>query len=460
MGASLWRSSFAMCVLITFLTVANILATLAEERMENTAMRGPARRAADQNHTAFGAGVEFFRDIDPQELAASERAGLPEPSGAPFLAGRRGTAALAIPPAPSLARKGRGATINPPSRFDSQTATPFDDGWQTQAADLTDLPPLPTTLIRDATRTVISWNQSPDIGFDRAVNPYRGCEHGCVYCYARPTHAYLGYSPGLDFETKLLFKPEVAELLEKELRKPGYLARPLALGSNTDPYQPIERTLKLTRAVLGVLDRFNHPVTIVTKSAGVLHDLDILRSLAARNLVRVCLSVTTLDPVLARRMEPRAASPARRLQAIEQLTRAGVPAGVLAAPMIPALNDAELERILEAASRAGARWGGYVLLRLPHELKQIFEDWLHEHFPDRARHVLELVRETRSGALNDATFGRRFSGTGVYADLLARRFARAARQWGLDSHETLDCTQFAAPTQAGRGLAEAQMSLF
>ena len=361
---------------------------------------------------------------------------------------------------PSLARRGRGATLNPPVRFETKEAAPFDDGWATLDADFSDLPPLPTTLIRDTSRSVISWNESPDIGFDRAVNPYRGCEHGCVYCFARPTHAYLGYSPGLDFETKLLFKPEVGELLEKELRKPGYVARPLALGTNTDPYQPVERTLKLTRAVLEVLDRFNHPVTIVTKSAGVLRDLDILTSMAKRNLARVCLSVTTLDPALARRMEPRAATPARRLQAIEQLTRAGVPAGVLAAPMIPALNDAELEGILEAASRAGARWGGYVLLRLPHELKQIFEDWLNQHFPDRARKVLEMVRQTRAGALNDSTFGQRFTGTGVYADLMARRFNRAARQWGLDGREGLDCTRFAVPPAVCRGLAESQMSLF
>jgi DNA repair photolyase len=406
---------------------------------------------------------ELAREIDPHELEALDRAGAPEPADVPGRQPRRGRASMAIPPIPPEAnrvRKGRGATINPPNRFEAQEKTPVDDGWQTLAADLADLPPLPTTLIRDASRSVISWNQSPDIGFDRAVNPYRGCEHGCVYCYARPSHAYLGYSPGLDFETKLLFKPEVAELLEKELRKPGYVARPLALGSNTDPYQPIERTLKLTRAVLGVLDRFNHPVTIVTKSAGVLRDLDLLRSLAERNLVRVCLSVTTLDNDLARRMEPRAASPARRLQAIAELTGAGVPAGVLAAPMIPALNDAEMERILEAASRAGARWGGYVLLRLPHELKQIFEEWLHQHFPDRARHVLELVRQTRAGALNDARFGHRFSGTGVYADLLARRFARAARQWGLDNREELDCSRFSPPAEARTGVAAAQMSLF
>jgi DNA repair photolyase len=361
---------------------------------------------------------------------------------------------------PSLARRGRGATLNPTVRFDAQGAAAFDDGWETLEA-FAELPKLATTLTRDASRSAISWNTSPDIGFDRAVNPYRGCEHGCIYCYARPTHAYLGLSPGLDFETKLIFKPDVAELLEKELRKPGYTARTMTLGSNTDPYQPVERTLKLTRSVLEVLDKFNHPVGIVTKSAGVLRDLDILSSLAARKLVRVYLSVTTLDDKLARIMEPRAAAPQRRLQAIAELTRAGVPTGVLAAPMIPGLNDAEMERILEASARAGARHAGYVLLRLPHELRQMFEDWLQTHMPDRAAHVLNLIRETRSGALSDARFHHRFAGQGVYADLLLRRFARAARQWGLDeSREGLDCTRFAVPQTAARGLAEAQMALF
>ncbi len=361
---------------------------------------------------------------------------------------------------PSLARHGRGATLNPPVRFDAQAGSAFDDGWDTLEA-FAELPKLATTLTRDASRSVISWNTSPDIGFDRAVNPYRGCEHGCIYCYARPTHAYLGLSPGLDFETRLIYKPDVAELLEKELRKPGYAARTMTLGSNTDPYQPVERTLKLTRSVLEVLDRFNHPVGIVTKSAGVLRDLDILSSMAARRLVRVYLSVTTLDDKLARVMEPRAAAPQRRLQAIAELTRAGVPVGVMAAPMIPGLNDAEMERILEAAARAGARHAGYVLLRLPHELRQMFEDWLQTHLPDRARHVLNLIRETRSGALSDARFHHRFAGQGVYADLLLRRFARAARQWGLDeAREGLDCTKFAVPQPAGRGMAEAQMSLF
>jgi DNA repair photolyase len=408
---------------------------------------------------------ELGRELDRAELEALDRAGVPDP--VPAEAPRpRGRGVPAIPPAPDevasppMVHKGRGAVSNPPNRFDRERPAVFDDGWGSLAADLADLPPLRTTLLRDASRSVISWNDSPDIGFDRAVNPYRGCEHGCVYCYARPSHAYLGFSPGLDFETKLVFKPEVAELLERELRKPGYVARPLALGSNTDPYQPIERTLKLTRAVLTVLERFGHPVTIVTKSAGVLRDLDLLQALARRNLVRVCLSVTTLDATLARRMEPRASTPALRVQAIAELTRAGVPAGVLAAPMIPGLNDAEMERILEATARAGARTAGYILLRLPHELKQIFEDWLTEHFPDRAARVLELVRETRAGALNDSTYGQRFSGTGVYADLLARRFERASRQWGLNSAEPLACTHFAPPPDPKRGFAEAQLSLF
>lgn len=361
--------------------------------------------------------------------------------------------------APSRVRKGRGATTNPAVRFDSQHAAPFDDGWGTLDDEFGTVASLPTTLIRDASRTAIAWNQSPDIGFDRAVNPYRGCEHGCIYCYARPTHAYLGYSPGLDFETKLVFKPEIAAQLETALRKPGYVARMLALGSNTDPYQPVERTLKLTRAVLEVLDRFNHPVGIVTKSTGVLRDLDILRGMAERRLARVYISVTSLDAALARRMEPRAASPSRRLYAIGELARAGVPVGVLAAPMIPGLNDAELEKILGACARAGARHAGYVLLRLPHELRAMFEAWLDEHFPDRARHVLNLLRETRAGSLNDPRFHHRFRGSGVYADLLRGRFARAARQWGLDqSSEGLDTTRFAVPDAAPE--QQAQLSLF
>jgi len=391
------------------------------------------------------ANADLGKDADA--LAALDRAGMPEPAPVATM--------------PSLARRGRGATLNPPVRYEAQSTHPFDDGWETLTSEFGELPRLATTLTRDSTRSAISWNSSPDIGFDRAVNPYRGCEHGCVYCYARPSHAYLGYSPGLDFETKLVFKPDVAELLEKELRKPGYVARTLALGSNTDPYQPVERTLKLTRTVLQVLDRYNHPVSIVTKSAGVLRDLDILTAMAKRNLARVYVSITTLDAALARIMEPRAATPARRLHAIAELTRAGVPCGVMTAPMIPGLNDAEMEKILEAAARAGARHAGYVLLRLPHELRQMFEDWLATHFPDRAKHVLSLIRETRGGALSEPRFHHRMAGQGVYADLLLRRFARATRQWGLDeAREGLDCGQFALPDQSGRSAAEAQLSLF
>lgn len=354
----------------------------------------------------------------------------------------------------SQARHGRGATHNPAARFEQHATTPVEDGWEFLGADLADLPPLPTVLVRDASRSAISWNDSPDLGFDRAVNPYRGCEHGCVYCYARPSHAYLGYSPGLEFETQIVFKPDVAVLLERELRKPGYVARPMVLGSNTDPYQPVDRTLRLTRAVLEVLDRYNHPVSIVTKSGGVTRDLDILARMAKRGLVRVWLSVTTLDGALARKMEPRAAAPALRLQTIRELHAAGVPAGVLAAPMIPGLNDMELEQILAAARREGASHAGYVLLRLPHELRDIFTAWLHEHIPDRAQRVLTLIRDTRAGDLNDSTFGKRFVGGGPYAAMLAQRFARVQRQLGYAGRERLDATQFQAPV-----VASAQLSL-
>ncbi len=360
---------------------------------------------------------------------------------------------------PTIARRGRGAVSNPPNRFEAASATAFDDGWGTLPTALLDLPPLQTEFIRDATRSVISYNRSPDLGFDRSVNVYRGCEHGCVYCYARPTHAYLGYSPGLDFETKLLYKPEAAQLLERELRKRDYVARPIVLGAITDPYQPIERTLKLTRAVLEVLDRFNHPTIIVTKSAGLLRDLDVLRSMAGRNLLRVYISVTTLDPGLARRMEPRAAAPGRRLAAMAELSVAGVPAAVLAAPMIPSLNDSELEGILQAAARAGATHAGYGLLRLPQELGQMFEDWLRLHYPDRARRVLQLIWETRSGALNDSTFGQRFSGVGAYAELLRLRFDTMARKLRLADRAELDSESFKIPRGSAEVAGALQMML-
>ncbi|WP_376095980.1 PA0069 family radical SAM protein [Roseomonas sp. CCTCC AB2023176] len=348
-------------------------------------------------------------------------------------------------------RRGRGAVSNPPNRFVRSARNPFDDGWGTLEQAFAELPPLATELTPDKAKTALTWNDSPDVGFDRSVNPYRGCEHGCIYCYARPSHAYIGLSPGLDFETRLQFKPDVAALLEKDLSKKGYVARPIALGSNTDPYQPVERTLSLTRAVLEVLDRHDHPVTIVTKSAGVTRDLDILSRMAERNLVQVCLSVTTLDPRLARMMEPRAAAPLRRLAAIQELSRAGIPTGVMAAPMIPGINDAEMERILEAGHAHGARAAGYVLLRLPLEIRRMFEEWLATHMPDRAARVLALVRETRGGKLNDMQFGTRFTGTGPYADMLSKRFGAAMRRLGLDDAEVsergkLDCSRFRAPS--------------
>jgi DNA repair photolyase len=363
----------------------------------------------------------------------------------------------AHPRMPSQAARGRGAIANPANRFESQVLEPFDDGWDTLEG-LADLPKLATTLTKDASKSAISWNNSPDLGFDRAVNPYRGCEHGCIYCFARPSHAYLGYSPGLDFETRLVFKPDVASLLEKELSKPNYVVKPMGLGTNTDPYQPIDRTLKLTRSVLEVLERFSHPVGIVTKSAGVLRDADILARMAKRNLAKVHISITTLDPALARALEPRAASPQRRLAAVRELREAGIPVGVMASPMIPGVNDAELESILEESAKAGAQSAHTTLLRLPHELSGLFSDWLQKHLPDRASHVLSLIRQSRGGRLNDPDFHSRFTGSGPYVDMLQKRFERATRQFGLEGGaSTLDCSQFAVPSQRQ---ASAQMNLF
>lgn len=358
---------------------------------------------------------------------------------------------------PSLARKGRGAVTNPPVRYESTRTEAWDDGWGTLAAEFGELPPLPTELIPERSKSAMAWNESPDIGFDRSLNPYRGCEHGCIYCYARPAHAYVGMSPGLDFETRLMFKPNLSELLERELSRPGYEPKPVALGANTDPYQPVERTLGITRRVLEVLERFGHPVTIVTKGAGVLRDLDILRRLSERNLVHVCVSVTTLDLKLARAMEPRAASPMKRLAVLSELARAGIPTAVLTAPMIPGLNDMELESILEASARAGAGGAGYVLLRLPLEIREMFEAWLARHHPERASRILALVRETRSGRTYDPRFGTRQTGTGPYAEILAQRFRVALRRFGLDGRGRmggrLDVSQFRVPVEEPRQLA-------
>jgi DNA repair photolyase len=355
-------------------------------------------------------------------------------------------------PGAVIARKGRGAHSNDSGRFESEKRVAFDDGWG--GADDTP-PPLQTTLSVDTTRTIIARNNSPDIGFDRSINPYRGCEHGCIYCYARPSHAYLGLSPGLDFETRIFYKPQAAALLAAELAKPGYSCRPIALGSNTDPYQPAERRLGLTRAVLEVLLDFHHPVTIVSKSALIQRDLDILADMAKQRLVNVTISVTTLDRVLARQMEPRAATPERRLETIAALAAAGVPTGVLAAPMIPALNDEELEHILERARAAGAATAGYTLLRLPLELKPLFKEWLEARFPNRAAHVLSLVAQTHGGRLYDSAWGKRMTGYGPYAEVLRARFDRACRRLGFNArhNDALDTARFRPPPRKGDQLA-------
>ena len=298
-------------------------------------------------------------------------------------------------------RRGRGAQSNDSGRFEAEARVAFDDGWQS----LEDLPPFKTTVTIDTSRKVITRNDSPDIGFDRSINPYRGCEHGCVYCFARPTHAYLGLSPGLDFESKLLVKPDAPQLLEKELAAPDYEPRMIAIGTNTDPYQPIEREHKIMRGILEVLERAGHPVGIVTKSALVVRDIDILSRMAKRNLVKVALSVTTLDPKLARTMEPRASAPAKRLEALKKLADAGIPATVMVAPVIPALNDSEIERILDAAAHAGAREASYVLLRLPLEVRDLFREWLMANYPDRYRHVFTLIRDMRGGRDYDFAMG-------------------------------------------------------
>jgi DNA repair photolyase len=326
-------------------------------------------------------------------------------------------------------RRGRGSLSNATGRYEPLARVAFDDGWQ----GLEELPPFKTTVTADTTRKIITRNDSPDISFDRSINPYRGCEHGCVYCFARPTHAYLGLSPGLDFESKLFMKPNAPELLERELSAPGYVPKVIAIGTNTDPYQPIERRYKIMRRILEVLDGAGHPVGIVTKSALVLRDVDILARMAKRDLVKVALSVTTLDANLARTMEPRAATPQRRLDTLRQLVKAGVPATVMVAPVIPALNDDEIERILEAVAAAGVRHAGYVLLRLPLEVRDLFREWLMTNFPDRYRHVFKLIRDMRGGKDYDSTFGQRQTGTGPIAWMIGRRFEVACEKLGFNA---------------------------
>jgi DNA repair photolyase len=346
-------------------------------------------------------------------------------------------------------RRGRGAQSNATGRYEALARVAFDDGWQS----LEDLPPFSTTVTVDATRKVITRNESPDIGFDRSINPYRGCEHGCVYCFARPTHAYLGLSPGLDFESKLFVKPDAPQLLERELSAPDYTPRTIAIGTNTDPYQPIERQYEVMRRILEVLERAGHPVGIVTKSALVLRDLDILARMAERNLVKVAVSVTTLDPKIARTMEPRAPTPPRRLETLRRLSAAGVPTSVMIGPVIPAINDAEIERILDAAAFAGVKGAGYVLLRLPLEVRDLFKEWLTENFPDRVNHVFKLIRDMRGGKDYDSTFGTRMTGTGPIAWMIGRRFEVACERLGFNKTTVRTTTEhFRPPTPAAEQL--------
>jgi DNA repair photolyase len=348
--------------------------------------------------------------------------------------------------------KGRGAVSNPAGRFDSNTIEKVDDGWyEEESPDHVN-----ETVSPDSARTIISTNDSPDVGFDLSINPYRGCSHGCLYCFARPSHAYLGLSPGLDFETRLFYKAGAVELLQSELSKPGYVCKPIALGINTDGYQPLEKRLRVTRSILEVLTRCRHPVTIITKSSLVLRDLDLLTDLAKDKLVLVKLSITSLTDDIKRTLEPRTASPKARLRVIENLAQAGIPVGVMVAPVIPAITDHEMEAILNAAHAAGASSAGYVILRLPYEIKTLFRDWLSAHYPDRAQHVMSLINQLSGGKDYDSRFGVRMRGTGPYAELLRRRFEIATRKLGfLSSTESHSLTSalFRPPN------ASAQMSL-
>ncbi|MBZ9823362.1 PA0069 family radical SAM protein [Mesorhizobium sp. CA4] len=345
--------------------------------------------------------------------------------------------------------RGRSAGINPSGRFEPTSRHVFDDGWNS----LEELPPFKTEVQVEKPRTIITRNESPDISFDRSINPYRGCEHGCVYCFARPTHAFMGLSPGLDFESKLFAKPDAVRMLDRELSKPGYQPRTIAIGTNTDPYQPIEKQYRIMREILEVLEARGHPVGIVTKSALVTRDIDILSRMAERGLAKVALSVTTMDRMLARTMEPRASTPTKRLEAIRQLSDAGIPASVMVAPIIPGLNDPEMERILDSARAAGAREAGYVILRLPLEVAPIFKDWLLRHYPDRYRHVMSLIRSMRDGKDYDSEWGKRMKGAGPYAWQIGRRFEIAAKRLGLNvERRQLRTDQFVAGSGAGEQL--------
>lgn len=348
--------------------------------------------------------------------------------------------------------KNRGAFSNPEGRFEIHRREFYDDGWQFEEEE--ELPPLETILYPENAKSIIAHNDSPDIGFDQSINPYRGCEHGCIYCYARPAHAYVNLSPGIDFETKIFHKVDAAKLLARELSKPSYRCRIIMVGANTDPYQPAESKLKITRSLLEVFDRFNHPLAIITKSSLIERDLDLLQALAKKHLVAVAISLTTLKIELKRTLEPRTSSPQARLRTMRRLSEAGIPVRVMAAPMIPMINDMELERILELSAQAGAMHAAYVLVRLPHEVKELFKEWLHNHYPDRAEHVISLIKQMRGGKEYDSTWGKRMSGQGEFASLLAHRFALACKRYGLNqkSSRGLDTSSFSVPKEPSNQL--------
>jgi DNA repair photolyase len=352
-----------------------------------------------------------------------------------------------------LVFKGRGTVSNTVGRFEQLERVEIDDGWDNLDEELN---PVKTEVIIDSTRTIINYVKSPDISFDRSINPYRGCEHGCTYCFARPTHTYLGYSAGLDFESRILIKPDAAELLRKELAKSNYVCAPIAMGTNTDPYQPLERKYQITRSILEVLAEYKHPVTIVTKNALIERDIDILAPMAKDGLARVFVSVTTLNRDICRTLEPRAAAPQRRLEAIKALSDAGIPTGVMTAPIVPVLTDTEMEAILEAATKAGAKYAGYVLLRLPLEVAPLFEEWLKQYFPLKAEHVMSIVKQSRGGKAYNSAFFERQKGTGLFADMIAQRFKLATKRLGLNlERPAMNTTSFCPPRPA-----EPQMSLF
>lgn len=357
-----------------------------------------------------------------------------------------------------LIYKGRAASSNMVSRFDPHTRESLDDGWGSLDEET---PPLRTEVMLDASRSVINYIQSPDLPFDRTLNPYRGCEHGCIYCYARPTHAYLGMSPGLDFESRLLMKADAVALLKKELAHPKYQCKPIALGMNTDGYQPIEREYQLTRQIIQVLSEANHPFSLVTKSSLVERDIDLIAPMAAKRLASIYVSITTLDRQVARRLEPRAAAPERRFETLRKLSEAGIPTGVMVAPVIPALTDCDMEQILEKAHEAGARKAGYVFLRLPHELSDLFQEWLQQYFPLKAQHVMSIVRQSRGGKDYKSEFGQRMRGEGIFADLLAHRFKLSCHKLGMSGERTGLCTDlFSVPADWQATPNHPQLALF